>query len=138
MALNGLIQKGVPTDWSTHMIGHELTAMYEIDHARTLAIIFPHLYKVKFENKKEKLAQYGSRIFGITGNIDDVAKMAIEKTVAFIHAIGMDTQLSQYTSDYEKAPAAIRKTFEARNWVALGERKDITPEDVEKIVKMSF
>jgi NADP-dependent alcohol dehydrogenase len=93
---------------------------------------------VKFENKKEKLAQYGSRIFGITGNIDDVAKMAIEKTVAFIHAIGMDTQLSQYTSDYEKAPAAIRKTFEARNWVALGERKDITPEDVEKIVKMSF
>jgi NADP-dependent alcohol dehydrogenase len=50
----------------------------------------------------------------------------------------MDTQLSQYTSDYEKAPAAIRKTFEARNWVGLGERKDITPEDVEKIVKMSF
>ncbi len=138
MALNGLIQKGVPTDWSTHMIGHELTAMYDIDHARTLAIIFPQLYKVKFENKKEKLAQYGQRIFGLSGSIDDVANKSIEKTVAFIHAIGMETKLSQYTSDYEKAPATIRSIFEARNWVALGERKDITPEEVEKIVRMSF
>lgn len=138
MALNGLIQKGVPTDWSTHMIGHELTAMYDIDHARTLAIIFPQLYKVKFENKKEKLAQYGQRIFGLTGSIDDVANKSIEKTVDFIHAIGMETRLSQYTSDYEKAPATIRSVFEARNWVALGERKDITPEEVEKIVRMSF
>ena len=57
MALNGLIQKGVPSDWATHMIGHELTALYEIDHARTLAIIGPNLYKVMFETKKEKLAQ---------------------------------------------------------------------------------
>ena len=138
MALNGLIQKGVPTDWSTHMIGHELTAMYDIDHARTLAIIFPQLYKVKFENKKEKLAQYGQRIFGLSGSIDDVANKSIEKTVAFIHAIGMETKLSQYTSDYEKAPATIRSIFEVRNWVALGERKDITPEEVEKIVRMSF
>lgn len=138
MALNGLIQKGVPTDWSTHMIGHELTAMYEIDHARTLAIIFPHLYKVKFENKKEKLAQYGNRVFGLNGNVDSIAESAIEKTVSFIHSIEMDTKLSQYTSDYEKAPADIRKTFEERGWMALGERKDITPEDVEKIVRMSF
>ena len=64
MALNGLIQKGVPSDWATHMIGHELTALYEIDHARTLAIIGPNLYKVLFEKKKEKLAQYGRRISG--------------------------------------------------------------------------
>jgi NADP-dependent alcohol dehydrogenase len=138
MALNGLIQKGVPTDWCTHMIGHELTAMYDIDHARTLAIIFPQLYKVKFENKKEKLAQYGQRILGLSGSTDDIANKSIEKTVAFMHAIGMETRLSQYTSDYEKAPATIRSIFEARNWVGLGERKDITPEEVEKIVRMSF
>ena len=54
MALNGLIQKGVPSDWATHMIGHELTALYEIDHARTLAIIGPNLYRVMFDSKKEK------------------------------------------------------------------------------------
>ena len=65
MALNGLIQKGVPSDWATHMIGHELTALYGIDHARTLAIIGPSLYNVMFDTKKEKLAQYGRRIFNL-------------------------------------------------------------------------
>jgi NADP-dependent alcohol dehydrogenase len=76
MALNGLIQKGVPSDWATHMIGHELTALYGIDHARTLAIIGPSLYKVMFETKKGKLAQYGRRIFNLTGSDDEVAKEA--------------------------------------------------------------
>jgi len=84
MALNGLIQKGVPSDWATHMIGHELTALYEIDHARTLAIIGPNLYKVMFETKKEKLAQYGERVWNITGNsIEEKAHLAIEKPSNF-------------------------------------------------------
>ena len=83
MALNGLIQKGVPSDWATHMIGHELTALYQIDHARTLAIIAPNLYKVMFETKKEKLAQYGKRIFNLTGSDDEIAKEAINKSVEF-------------------------------------------------------
>jgi len=41
MALNGLIGQGVPQDWATHMIGHELTSLYGIDHARTLAVVLP-------------------------------------------------------------------------------------------------
>jgi NADP-dependent alcohol dehydrogenase len=72
MALNGLIQ-GVPSDWATHMIGHELTALYGIDHARTLAVVGPNLYRVMFETKKGKLAQYGKRIFNLTGTEDEIA-----------------------------------------------------------------
>ena len=88
MALNGLIQKGVPADWATHMIGHELTALYEIDHARTLAVIAPSLYRVMFETKKEKLAQYGERVFNVTGTtVDEKANNAIEKTIDFLHKI---------------------------------------------------
>jgi NADP-dependent alcohol dehydrogenase len=94
MALNGLIQ-GVTCDWATHMIGHELTAMYGIDHARTLAVIAPSLYKVMFETK-EKLAQYGKRIFNLTGTDDEIANEAIAKTVEFFHTMGMDTKLSDY------------------------------------------
>jgi alcohol dehydrogenase YqhD (iron-dependent ADH family) len=94
MALNGLIQKGVPSDWATHMIGHELTALYGIDHARTLAIIGPNLYQVLFETKKEKLAQYGKRIFNLTGSDEEIAAAAIKKTTAFFHVMGMQTKLS--------------------------------------------
>lgn len=139
MALNGLIQKGVPTDWTTHMIGHELTALYNIDHAMSLAIIFPNLYKYKFENKKDKLAQYGERIFGIKGtSIDETAKLAIEKTIDFLHSIEVKTKLSEYTENYNDTAETIKNTFISRNWMALGERKDITPEQVYDIVIMSY
>ncbi|KGO81126.1 iron-containing alcohol dehydrogenase [Flavobacterium beibuense] len=139
MALNGLIQKGVPTDWATHMIGHELTALYEIDHARTLAIIGPNLYRVMFDSKKEKLAQYGKRVWGITsGNIDEAATQAIEKTVQFFHTMGMETKISNYTADYEKTAEFIVKRFEERGWKGLGERQNVTPEKVKAIVEMSY
>jgi NADP-dependent alcohol dehydrogenase len=139
MALNGLIQKGVPSDWATHMIGHELTALYEIDHARTLAIIGPNLYRVMFDTKKEKLAQYGERVFNISGNsVEDKAEQAIEKTVEFLHAMGMQTKLSENTNDYQKTADFIVNRFEERGWKALGEKQNITPEKVRAIVEMSY
>jgi alcohol dehydrogenase YqhD (iron-dependent ADH family) len=138
MALNGLIQKGVPSDWATHMIGHELTALYGIDHARTLAIIGPNLYRVLFETKKGKLAQYGKRIFNLTGSEDEIANEAINKTVEFFHTMGMQTKLSECTTDYEKAADFIVNRFEKRGWKALGERQNITLEKVKSIVEMSY
>ena len=138
MALNGLIQKGVPQDWATHMIGHELTALYGIDHARTLAIIGPSLYKVMFDTKKGKLAQYGRRIFNLTGSDDEVAKEAINKTVEFFHTMGMDTKLSQYTNDYQETADFIVKRFDERNWKGLGENQLVTLDKVKSIVEMSY
>ena len=138
MALNGLIQKGVPSDWATHMIGHELTALYGIDHARTLAVIAPNLYTVMFETKKGKLAQYGKRIFNLVGSEDEIAKEAINKTIAFFHTMGMDTKLSDYTKDYANTADFIEKRFIERGWLGLGEKQNITPEKVKEIVEMSY
>ena len=138
MALNGLIQKGVPSDWATHMIGHELTALYEIDHARTLAIIGPNLYRVMFETKKGKLAQYGKRIFNLTGTEEEIANEAINKTVEFFHTMGMQTNLSDCTKDYAKTADFIVTRFEERGWKALGEKQNITLEKVKSIVEMSY
>ena len=139
MALNGLIQKGVPSDWATHMIGHELTALYEIDHARTLAIIGPNLYRVMFDTKKDKLAQYGQRVWNIQGNsTEEIAEKAIEKTVEFFHKMGMKTKLSENTENYEKTADFIVNRFEERSWMAMGEKQNITLEKVRAIVEMSY
>jgi NADP-dependent alcohol dehydrogenase len=139
MALNGLIQKGVPSDWATHMIGHELTALYEIDHARTLAIIGPNLYRVMFETKKDKLAQYGQRVWHIQGNsTEEIAEKAIEKTVAFFHKMGMKTKLSENAENIEKTADFIIARFEERGWKALGEKQNVTLEKVREIVAMSY
>lgn len=138
MALNGLIQKGVPSDWATHMIGHELTALYNIDHARTLAIIGPNLYRVLFETKKEKLAQYGKRVFQLAGTDEEIARQAIEATVAFYHTMGMKTKISENASNIENTADFIVNRFEERGWKALGERQNITLEKLREIVELSY
>ena len=139
MALNGLIQKGVPSDWATHMIGHELTALYEIDHARTLAIIAPNLYKVMFDTKKDKLAQYGKRVWNIQGSsTEEIAEKAIEKTVEFFHKMGMKTKISENTANYENTADFIVNRFEERGWKGLGEKQNVTIEKVRAIVEMSY
>ena len=139
MALNGLIQKGVPTDWAVHAMGHELTALFGIDHARTLAVIVPSHYKFNFEAKKVKLAQYAERVWNITeGNTDDKAYAAIEKTESFFQQLGIDTKLSDYTNDYEGTAEKISKRFTDRGWLGLGEHQSLSPDKVEKIVKMAY
>jgi NADP-dependent alcohol dehydrogenase len=134
-ALLGFLRCGVPTDWTTHMIGHELTALYGIDHARTLAIIAPRLYENQFENKKAKLVQYGKRVWDLTGTEDEIAHQAIAKTEAFFHQLGIPTHISSYTESGDEAPEIIRNRFIERGWTAMGERQAITTDDVFAIVE---
>tara|TARA_R110002050_G_scaffold244621_2_gene382216 strand:+ start:735 stop:1895 length:1161 start_codon:yes stop_codon:yes gene_type:complete len=139
MALNGLIQKGVPTDWAVHAMGHELTALFGIDHARTLAIIGPRHYEYNFETKKEKLAQYAERVWNIKdGSVDEKATAAIKRTEAFFQNLGIDTKLSAYTKDYEGTAEEIGKRFKERGWEGLGEHQKLTSVDAEKIVKLAY
>lgn len=139
MALNGLIQKGVPTDWAVHMMGHELTALYGIDHARTLAIIAPSHYTYNFESKKEKLAQYAERVWKVTeGTLEKKATAGIEKTRDFFNSLGIETKLSAYTSEYKGTAEIISKRFTERGWLGLGEHQKVAPEDVKKIVELAY
>ncbi len=139
MALNGLIQKGVPTDWAIHMIGHELTALYGIDHARTLAIVAESHYTYNFDTKKEKLAQYAERVWKVTkGTVEEKAKVGIQKTTEFYRSLGIQTRLSEYTADYAGTAAEIAERFEKRGMTGLGEHGALTPADAEKIVEMTY
>ncbi|PIF00941.1 MAG: hypothetical protein CR965_01695 [Paludibacter sp.] len=139
MALNGLISQGVPTDWGVHGIGHELTALFGIDHARTLAIVAPRYYEHCFENKKEKLAQYAERVWGISeGNLEEKAHKAIKKTEQFFQSLGVDTKLSAYTKDYEGTAEKIANRFTERGWLGIGEHRNVTPNDVLLILKETY
>ena len=139
MALNGLIQKGVITDWAVHAMGHELTAYYGIDHARTLAVIAPSHYRYNLDSKKEKLAQYAERVWGIQhGSLEEKAEAAIVKLEEFFHSMDIPTKLSDYVTDYQDTAARIEKAFIDRNWLGQGEYKKLTPQDAYQIVEMSY
>lgn len=133
MALNGLIGAGVPQDWATHMIGHELTAYHGIDHARTLAVVLPGMMQIKRENKKDKILQYGEHVWGIKqGSDDERIDKTIQKTVAFFESLGVPTTLSDYEVPVDTVDK-ITHRFKTRE-SKLGEKGDIDYYEVGQIL----
>lgn len=138
MALNGLIGVGVPQDWSTHAIGHELTAAYGLDHAQTLAIVLPVLLDVQREQKKQKLLQYAERIWGLRDGKDEHRiNKAIEKTREFFEMMRVKTHLADYGINAKDAAEKVVASLKRHHMTALGEHKDITPEVVARILLMA-
>ena len=138
LALNGLIGAGVPQDWATHMIGHELTALYDIDHARTLAIVLPSLLNVQRKTKRAKLLQYAERVWHITSGTDDERiDAAIERTRAFFESLGIRTRLSGYDLGSEAVDAVV-KQLESHGMTQLGEHQDITPQVSRTILEAAL
>ena len=138
LAMNGLNGAGVPQDWATHMIGHEITALYGIDHARTLAIILPSLLQVQRQHKHAKLLQYAERVWDITeGSDEQRIDESIRRTQQFFESLGIKTHLSDY--QIERAGIdTIVKQLEAHGMTALGEHQNITPEVSRAILNGAF
>ena len=137
MALNDFIAMGVPQDWATHMIGHEITAFHELTHRYTLAIVFPQLLRVMKDEKREKILQYGARVWGITlGDPDDRIESTILRTEDFFRSLGVKTKLSDYGIGEDTIKKIVAR-FEMRGTV-LGENKTITPDKVEKILRLAL
>lgn len=132
MALNGFTGMGVPQDWATHRIGYELTILFGLDHAETLAVVYPALLRILKEQKRDKLAQYAERVWNIrTGSADEKADMAIEKTESFFRQMGLRTHMSEYN-----IPAEAVNTIYARikeRGVSFGENLLVTPEVAREI-----
>lgn len=134
MALNGLIGAGVPQDWVTHMLGHEITALTGIDHARTLAVVQPANWRIRKEQKKEKLLQYAERVWGITeGSEDDRIEKAILKTEDFFHSLDIPTKLSDYNLG-EELIEKVLISLEKHGMTALSEHGDVNLDVSKKIL----
>ena len=133
-ALNGLIGQGVPQDWATHMIGHELTALHGLDHGQTLAIVLPSLMDRMRKQKAAKILQYGERVWNITeGSDDQRIDAAIARTQEFFETMGIRTHLSDYGITDSDIPALVAQ-LERHGMTALGEKQNITPDVVRDIL----
>lgn len=138
MALNGLIGAGVPQDWATHIIGHEITALFGIDHGKTLAIMQPAIWSVRKDKKREKLLQYGERVFNIIeGDEDARVDAAIQKTRDFFESLGIKTRLSDYGITADKIDMIV-ENLEKHGHVKLSESGDLTPEVAREILNKAL
>lgn len=133
-ALNGLIGAGVPQDWSTHMIGHALTALYGIDHARSLSLVMPHLLRDQLERKKVMLARFGRRVFHLDGEDDRAtARQAIDLLERFFSRMGCPVRLRELP-EIAFSIDDIIDHLELAQQLPLGEAQAIGAEDVRRIL----
>jgi NADP-dependent alcohol dehydrogenase len=138
MALNGVIGVGVPQDWATHIIGHELTALYHLDHAQTLAVVLPGILTVRKEAKRAKLLQYAARVWRLTeGDEDSRIAAAIERTRGFFEQMGVKTRLSGYGLDASAIDAVVA-ALEAHKMVKLGEHRDVDAAAARAALELSL
>ncbi len=134
MGLNGFVSMGTIQDWATHMIGHELTALHGLDHGVTLAIVYPALINVMREEKRSKILQYATRVFGINqGSEDEIIDAAINATEEFFRSLGIKTRLSEHGIGQDTIDEIVRR-FTVRKW-SVGERGIVTPERVGQILQ---
>ncbi|MBY5920888.1 iron-containing alcohol dehydrogenase [Ferrimonas balearica] len=137
-ALNGFIGAGVPHDWATHMIGHELTALFGVDHAQSLAIVLPSLWQHRKDKKHAKLLQYAERVWDITeGTEAERIDAAIGKTRDFFESLGVKTRLSDYGIQQDQIEEVV-KALEAHGMVALSETGDLTPAISRQILEDAY
>ncbi len=136
-SLNGLIGVGVPVDWATHMIGHEITAVFGIAHARSLAAVHTSLLKNQINNKREKLEQMGRNVFNLE-NSPQLADATIEKIEELYNSLDVKTSYTDYTCTKEEAINKILALLEQHGMVALGERQSINLETSKTILKMAL
>lgn len=138
LALNGLIGAGVPQDWASHMIGHEITALNDTDHARTLAVVLPALMNDQRGPKREKLLQYAANVWDIREESeDDQIDAAIDATRGFFEAMGIKTRLG----DYDVAAPEIDRiiiSLKDHGLTALGEHSAITTDDTRRILEAAL
>ncbi|WP_295898870.1 iron-containing alcohol dehydrogenase [uncultured Vibrio sp.] len=136
-ALNGLIGVGVAQDWATHMIGHELTAAFGVDHARSLAIVQPSLMRNQMATKRAKLEQMGVNVFGLEKS-DDLAERTVDAIEAFYQSLDVATTLTDHGLTAEQAVDKIAGQIEAHGMVALGEHQAITLAESRKILEAAI
>jgi len=134
-ALNGLIGCGVPQDWTSHMIGHELTALYGIDHGQSLALVLPGVLQHQRERKRAKLLQYAARVWNIRNGDDDArATQAIEKTEQFFRSLGVGTRFADYHIPGEAVNLVASRLAQRR--LQLGEHGDLGEKEVKEILTL--
>ncbi len=134
-AVSGLINRGMPVDWSTHYIGNILTILYNITHASALALVLEQLLFYKIDKKKEKLNQLGVRVFNISGNKVSVAKKTIEKIINFLKKMNLKTKLKDYNLCAKKVSKDVINYIKNEDFEKIGEHRDIDLIDIKKILE---
>lgn len=137
IAHNGLLGLGREEDWSSHIIGHELSALYGTTHGRTLSIIFPAWMKYVYRDNVDRFAQFAVNVFGISPvgkNQEDIALEGINSFIVFLKDMGLPISLGEEGLSIKDIEMMAEK---AVGDGTIGGFKKLNKDDVVNIYKLA-
>ncbi len=140
LAHNGLVGTGRIGDWSSHLIEHEISGIYDVAHGAGLAIIFPAWMKFVYKQNIDRFAQYATRVWNIELNFAEperTAYLGIKSTENFFKSIGMPVRLSEIDITDDRLEEMADKCI-LNNGDTLGNLVKLTRKDILKIYKLAL
>jgi len=138
IAHNNLLSTGRIPDWGSHMIEHEISAIYDIPHGEGLAIVFPAWMKYVYRFNIQRFAQFALRVFNAEAYLDDLEKMALEgikKLEDFYREIGLPISLKEIGIGGDRLDEMAAKCVEDG---PIGKFKELNKKDVLEILKIAL
>lgn len=131
-ALCGIVGVGMPQDWATHRIAMELTALYGMDHGRTLSVLQPWLLRETIEAKRAKLEQMGHQVFGLKQPSAEATISAIE---ALYRSVNMPVHLRETDVHDPNIVPRIMQALRDHGTAALGGHAGLDEAKTERIIR---
>ena len=139
VAHNNLCGVGREQDWASHVMEHELSALYDVAHGAGLAVMCPAWMKYVMKHDIARFAQFAVRVWGCemdNQNPEKTAKEGIEKFIEFLKLIEMPTTFAQIGAKKEDIPLLV-KTLGLKDGQTLGSFVKLNNEDITKIYELA-
>jgi len=138
IAHNGLLGTGRIEDWASHLIEHELSAMYDIAHGAGLAIIFPNWMNYVNKNDLNRFVRFANKVFNVEidfNHLERTANEGINQLKQYFKEIGLPTTLHEANIYEDKIDEMAKKATEKG---PIGSFVKLSEDDVLNIYKFSL
>ncbi len=135
LAQNDLLGTGRANDFSSHMIEHELSGIYDIAHGEGLAVVFPAWMKYAYKYNEERFLQYAVDVWNVDPDFYNHERTILEgirRQEEYYKELGLATRLSELNITNERFDEMAEKS------VKMGSIKKLDKKDVLEILNMAI
>lgn len=138
VAHNNLVGVGRDQDWSSHIIEHELSALYDVAHGAGLAVIFPAWMTYVYRHDIDRFAKFAVRVWGCESSAspEETALEGISRLKQFLTSIGMPISFKELGAKEEDIPYMVEKIGIGKG--TIGGFVPLTAKDVEQIYRLAL
>src|SRR5690554_3020166 len=142
VAHNGLLGLGRETDWASHAMEHELSAIYDVAHGAGLAVVTPAWMQYVYKTNVPMFVQFAVNVMGVEGSFRDseaIVLEGIERLKEFFVKMGLPVTMKELGIDDSRFEEMAKKAtgYAYGDEKGIGGLKKLKWQDVLEIYKLA-